>query len=282
MISYDKAITDIIRIRRSWRSYRPDPLGHADKERLRAFLSRLDCPPFGSAVRLVLTDAPAHGMGRVKGTYGVVTGASSFLIGVLRPSEGGFEDFGYLFEAAVLFVTSLGLGTCWMGGTFDRGFFADRASLAEGEIIPAISPVGIAADRRSMVDRLFVLAAGSRSRKPLTDLISRDGFDTPLAGGDLGPHALPLEMVRIAPSSSNRQPWRIVLKDGVMHFFLTRTLGYSLLFGEVDLQRVDMGIAMFHFEQTARELGMKGSWSVADPGISPLPSMTEYVVSWVP
>ena len=67
-----------------------------------------------------------------------------------------------------------------------------------------------------------------------------------------------------------------------MHFFLTRTLGYSLLFGEVDLQRVDMGIAMFHFEQTARELGMKGSWSVADPGISPLPSMTEYVVSWVP
>lgn len=133
MVSYDKPVTDVIRVRRSWRSYRPDPVGAHDKERMRSFLSGLDCPPFGSAVRIVLADAPGQGLGRVKGTYGVITGASTFLIGVLRPSEGGHEDFGYLFEAAVLAATSLGLGTCWMGGTFSRGFFADMAHLEEGK-----------------------------------------------------------------------------------------------------------------------------------------------------
>lgn len=283
MISYDKPITDIIRVRRSWRSYRPDPVGNLDKERIRISLSRLDRPPFGSSVRIVLADAPGQGMGRVKGTYGVVTGASTFLIGVLTPSEGGYEDFGYLFEAAILAVTSLGLGTCWMGGTFSRGYFADVAGIAEGEVIPAISPVGIVSDRRTLVDRLFMITAGSRSRKPFDELFFRDHF-AGSAGRDVdaGPYALPLEMVRLGPSSSNRQPWRVVMKDGMLHFYLTRTPGYSLLFAGVDLQRVDMGIAMFHFEQTLREQGGTGSWKIDDPGISPLPPMTEYVVSWVP
>jgi len=282
MVSYDKPVTDVIRVRRSWRSYRPDPVGAHDKERMRSFLSGLDCPPFGSAVRIVLADAPGQGPGRVRGTYKVVTGASTFLIGALRPSEGGHEDFGYLFEAAVLAATSLGLGTCWMGGTFSRGFFADMAHLEEGEVIPAVSPVGIAAERRSAIDRIFVRTAGSRFRKPCSELFFTGSFASPWTGADVGAYALPLEMVRLGPSASNRQPWRAVVRDGAVHFYLARTAGYSLLFGEVDLQLIDMGIAMFHFEQTLRERGLAGSWKIADPGISPLPARTEYVVSWVP
>mgnify|MGYP007068778349 FL=1 len=42
MVSYDKPVTDVIRVRRSWRSYRPDPVGANDKERMRSFLSGLD------------------------------------------------------------------------------------------------------------------------------------------------------------------------------------------------------------------------------------------------
>lgn len=282
MIPYSKPVPDIIRIRRSWRSYRPDPVSSQDKEWIRSFIAGLDCPPFGSAVRLVLADAPGQGMGRVRGTYGVVTGAATFLVGVIRPSEGSFEDFGYLFEAVVLAVTSLGLGSCWMGGTFSRGFFADIARIEEGEIVPAISPVGIAAHRRTLVDRLFMLGAGSRARKPFAELFFHDAFGSTLPGDCAGPYALPLEMVRLAPSASNRQPWRVVVKDGVLHFYLTRTAGYGLLFGGIDLQRIDMGIAMCHFEQTAREQGLTGGWKISDPGISPLPPRTEYVVSWGP
>jgi len=47
-----------------------------------------------------------------------------------------------------------------------------------------------------------------------------------------------------------------------------------------DLQRVDMGIAMSHFELTAQELGLKGKWLVQEPEIDKPDSLTEYVASW--
>ncbi len=281
MISYNKPITDLIRIRRSWRSYREEPVGKDNKESIRAFISGIGKPPFGSEVRFILADAPGQGFGRVRGTYGVVTGASSFLVGVLKPSDKGFEDYGYLYEAAILYITSLGLGTCWMGGTFSRTLFSDMAQSQKGQIIPTISPVGIIADNRSLIDTLFVFTAGSRARKQWTSLFFKESFSSSLGEDAAGPFALPLEMVRLAPSASNRQPWRILMDEKGFHLYLSRTFGYGVLFRDVDLQRIDMGIAMFHFERTALELGLEGSWHIQDPGISPVPPSTEYVVSWV-
>jgi hypothetical protein len=47
-----------------------------------------------------------------------------------------------------------------------------------------------------------------------------------------------------------------------------------------DLQRVDMGIAMCHFELTARELGLGGRWVVDDPCIEKPDETSEYTTSW--
>jgi hypothetical protein len=49
----------------------------------------------------------------------------------------------------------------------------------------------------------------------------------------------------------------------------------------VDLQRLDLGIAMSHFELTARELGLGGRWEKRPTSLSPLPERTEYVQSWI-
>jgi hypothetical protein len=93
-------------------------------------------------------------------------------------------------------------------------------------------------------------------------------------------------MVRIGPSASNRQPWRI-LKDGEQwHFYLQRSPGYRKrrtvkLFATSDLQRVDMGIAMCHFELTARELGLDGYWEVNSKQITIEDSTVEYIASWL-
>jgi len=57
----------------------------------------------------------------------------------------------------------------------------------------------------------------------------------------------------------------------------------TLLFGILrlaDLQRVDMGIAMCHFELTARSLGLHGQWTVEDPKLK-IAEGTEYTVSWI-
>jgi nitroreductase len=92
-------------------------------------------------------------------------------------------------------------------------------------------------------------------------------------------------MVRLGPSASNRQPWRIIHDQDQWHFYLRRSAGYgqgiSGLFMATDLQRVDMGIAMSHFALTAQELGLGGAWRVEEPGIKMPNELTEYVVSWV-
>jgi hypothetical protein len=85
----------------------------------------------------------------------------------------------------------------------------------------------------------------------------------------------------MAPSASNKQPWRIIKgKDqNAFHFYLKRTPGYENIIKDIKLQNVDMGIAMCHFELSAEELGLKGDWSVTDPQIKP--NGMEYIVSWI-
>ena len=48
-----------------------------------------------------------------------------------------------------------------------------------------------------------------------------------------------------------------------------------------DLQRLDMGIAMCHFELAADEAGFDGEWVVDDPGIELPDDLTEYTTSWI-
>ena len=93
-------------------------------------------------------------------------------------------------------------------------------------------------------------------------------------------------MVRLGPSASNKQPWRILRIGRSWHFYLQRTPNYRegflyRMFTQADLQRIDMGIAMCHFELTARELGLPGMWVNTNPGIDKLDDLTEYIVSWV-
>ena len=65
-----------------------------------------------------------------------------------------------------------------------------------------------------------------------------------------------------------------------LHPKVHTTKGYAKLLA-YDLQRVDMGIAMCHFEMTANELGIEGKWVLSDPGNINIPQDTEYIVSWV-
>lgn len=59
----------------------------------------------------------------------------------------------------------------------------------------------------------------------------------------------------------NRQPWRLVVCNDRVHFYERSSLGSS---GGWDVQKVDMGIALYHFA-----LGMPDArFVVEDPGIS--------------
>ena len=46
------------------------------------------------------------------------------------------------------------------------------------------------------------------------------------------------------------------------------------------MQRIDMGIAMCHFEQAARALGLQGRWLFAEPAITRPGELAEYTATW--
>jgi hypothetical protein len=75
------------------------------------------------------------------------------------------------------------------------------------------------------------------------------------------------------------------MRDGTKwHFYLQRTSGYSsrnvTFFKLADMQRIDMGIAMCHFELTVREMGLSGEWVLSEQSIEKPDELTEYIVTW--
>lgn len=219
------------------------------------------------------------------GTYGMIRGARTFLAGAVRASDRALEDFGYLLELLILKATDLGLGTCWLGGTFDRSAFARAIGLRKDELLPAVTPVGLSAERRDLLEQVIRFGAGSARRRPWAVLFFDGRWSEPLGAAEAGPYAGPLEALRLAPSASNRQPWRILRqeRDGPFHLFLRRTPGYGLAAGS-DLQRLDMGIAMAHFDLAAAEDGLRGAWTRLEEPTAPAgtPGLAgpQYIATW--
>ncbi len=280
-------VAEIVRRRRSCRKYLEQPLDETTRAALAAFLAA-DCSgPFGGRARFSLVAATAADRAALKdlGTYGFIAGATAFIVGAIERGPQDLEDFGFGMERAILKATDLGLGTCWLGGTFSKSGFASKIALSESELMPAVAAVGYAVDDNYAKDRIRRMA-GSNSRRPPQELFFDAAFGAPLSPADAGAYAAALELVRWAPSASNRQPWRIVRTPGGWHFFLARTKNYgkgTLLFSVLqlaDLQRVDMGIAMCHFELAAREAGLAGAWVIDDPGIAVPQPGVEYTATW--
>ena len=102
-------------------------------------------------------------------------------------------------------------------------------------------------------------------------------FDKPLTREAAGVLVDALEAVRLAPSAVNKQPWRVVLSGNRAHFYENRSRGYND--GEWDIQKIDMGIALCHFEVAAKDTGKSAVLEISDPGIVS-PADTVYIASF--
>lgn len=279
---FNSPITDIIKSRHSVRTYKNEKLGEELRKKIIMFAKDIQ-GPFNSKVRLKLIDElenPDNGNGKI-GTYGVIKGARAFIAGVVLKEDNSLEQLGYCLEKLVLYAASLGLGTCWLGGTFRRSGFSKAAGLKENEILPIVTPIGYEADKRSIVEGLMRRAAGSDNRKAWNELFFEGDFENPLVQRTSGAYETALEMVRLAPSASNKQPWRILKQGNNFHFYLKSSKGYDKALS-FNIQRIDMGIAMCHFELSLRESGINGKWVYEPLEESRAQARDmEYTISWI-
>ena len=278
---FAKSIIDIIKERTSWRTYEPKPLEEGLRARLIKLLELEGVKsPFdylAGKYRFGLIGMPEFDPNEKKkiGTYGVIQGAQDFIVGAIEKSEYDRETYGYLMEYIILGATDLGLGTCWLGGFFNRTLFGSKFNTSENEIIPAITSTGYYPKKRRKMEVVVRKSIRADKRYPWERLFFDGDFSKPLVQEAADKHATLIEMVRLAPSAGNKQPWRIVKdsEEDTFHFYTIEVSGKYSVFPPIDI-----GIAVCHWDLTAKELGIKGKWEISRPNI---PSEGYiYKISW--
>lgn len=273
----DFSIEKVVKERYSVRSYDRTPIEKDVREKIISYAEKLN-NPLGPSIRVKMIDKETASGGEKLGTYGVIKGANLYL-GVMVPDEEyAMEALGYEFEQLVLYATSLGLGTCWLGGTFNRSAFTAQMDLKEGELFPILSPLGYPAKRKSFTEQIMRRSTKADKRASWEELFFRKTFQEALSKEDAGEYEYPLEMLRLAPSAVNKQPWRVVMDDRGFHFFEKKMLGSEN--GKIDMQRIDVGIGICHFHLAAEEKNLKGHFERKMPEIE-IPKDTTYIVSWL-
>jgi nitroreductase len=284
-MSFSKSIIETMRKRQSIRTYDTQNITEIDYKKIIEYISKEQNlnGPFGKIgkIELIPVTENVTDKGIKLGTYGFIKNPKAYLIGITEIDKYSLVDFGYTFERLILYLTVLGIGTCWMGGTFDRHSFEKEIDLGEGKFIPCITPIGYPKEKQRVFDKALRFVVRADNKKPWDKLFYDTDFDVTIKQEYAGLLETPIEMVRLGPSASNKQPWRLVLSENrtTCHFFIEHTPNYSTKLG-YDMQMLDMGIAMCQFELACKELNIKGKWVVKEPKIDIPNKNFEYIVSW--
>lgn len=277
---------EAIRKRTSVRNYFPEPLTPALIEDLRREIRLLEPGPFGNSARIVLIDANSESNTKLNSlvTYGVIKNAPAYIVAAIEENPGSLEDFGYILERLVITLTQKSLGSCWLGGTFNKSAFSAQIRLRENEILPAIISFGKPKQKTTVIDKLFRWGAKSDKRRDWNLLFFEDDFTIPLTRQRAGIFEEPLALLRLAPSASNMQPWRILKQNNSFHFYLRGSKKYRMdRFQLPNLQQIDLGIAMAHFDlglEASNVIKKKGIWKKTPPSIQNMPKDFSYIITW--
>lgn len=241
-----ETVRDVIKQRRSVRTYNEMALKEFDKARILKYAENNLTNPFSNDIKIIITDYEYD----IPSTYGFIKGAKTYLAGKTVNSEEGLLAYGYVFEKIILYCQSIGVSTCWLGGSFKSNQFYNSIKPDKNEIIPAVTPLGYESPKKRLMDKIVKSATKSHSRKTWDHLFYDKNFDNRLMEENAGIHKEALEMVRLAPSGSNKQPWIVVADNDAVHFYKQKDYGSEL----------DMGIAMCHYDLTVTEKGYKCIW----------------------
>ena len=270
-------VKEVIKRRISNRTYEERSLTEEDKKKLLEFNSTLT-NPFGVEVKVQYISKEKGADDVQLGTYGTIKGAKDFLAITVKDQPYAMEAIGYQFENLVLYATDMGIGTVWLAGTFKRKDFINAIEIGEDDLFPCICPLGYPAQKQSFLEKITKASLGSKKRKDWDKLFFLEDFTKALTKADAGIYEDALEMLRLAPSATNSQPWAVVKEGNKFHFFCNykNTLNDDVK----KIKHIDIGIALSHFHQTAMSKGLNGNLQIEDIGFS-IPDNMHYVISYI-
>ena len=267
----ETSIKDTIRKRKSVRTFNGKSLLPEDKQKLEEYLKDLD-NPFDVPIEFRFLNAKEHNL-----SSPVIVGTDFYVAAKVSRVPQSEIAFGYAFEKFCLYAGSLGIGTIMLAATISRKTFEKAMEIKEDEVMPVASPVGYPAEKMSVRETMMRKGLKADERLPFETLFFEGSFMKTLDPEHAGRFRDALEMVRLAPSATNKQPWRAVVCGDAVHFYEKKAKGMSNSLG--DIQKVDVGIALAHFDLTMKEAGINGCFVAKDPGFD-IEDTMEYIVTY--
>lgn len=275
----DSNVTDLIKNRHSVRDYTNQKISAQILSKINDFAASIKNPFPNVQIRYEILDINNFKNGKITlGTYGVIKGATKFLVPIVTRGNYNYEGLGYSLEATILYALSLGIHGCILGGSFSRSSFEKAACISEKEQILALSPLGYESSRKSLIGKVF---SNSGKREDGKKLFFNENTSSPLTKSSMGAFAIPFEFTRLAPSTLNKQPWKIIKENNMYHFFKSRSVFLSNIDKTIDSHRIDMGIAMLHFELGCMVSDLDGYFEVQKSKVFyNIPDKYEYLITY--
>jgi nitroreductase len=206
-------LKDMIWARRSVRKYVDEPLKEGDLRELRYAFGRFKPLYPGIRVRWEILE-------KEQVRFYIPWKSPQLMAIYSEKKEGYLENVGFLFQQMDLYLQSIGLGSCWVG--LGKPRHQNEEDGAEFVVLLAFgTPQGTT----------LRIGSADFKRKTLAQIADRPDPA--------------LEPARLAPSSTNSQPWFFAHEEDAVHAYMaTDGLRRHTMIGTMN--RIDMGIALAH------------------------------------
>jgi hypothetical protein len=268
-------IIGLIKKRKSCRTFNKIPLKPADKKELESFIAENRVGLENEIVNFQIT-GEQRSENQMKLNYGMIQGHKTCILGTSKSTHDSRVNYGYLLEKIVLKATEMNISTCWIG-VFDSAFFHE-VYIQNGFEIPAIVLIGYSKEEQTFQEKITRFSLNASKRFNPDKLFFDYREKTAILPGQVEKYSDSLEMVRLAPSSGNTQPWRVFFDDNTNEFHFYKK-PVNKWYESLGLHDIDMGIALCHFEMTSLQNGLPGTWIRHQENVRKIDDL-QYIISW--
>lgn len=231
---------EAIEQRISRRSYLNIPI---DSDKLQLLKEAIQSYNHDSGLSLQLIEDGGKTFQGFRKSYGLFHGVRSFIALVGKTSDPDLmEKAGYYGELLVLEATALGLGTCFVGASYDKKNCPCKVE--KDESLVCVITIGPVEASQSWKERVIYRMVHIGSGKQDKTYSSNEETPSWFVQG--------IKAAQLAPSTVNRHPARFSYHSGIATAYVEDTGGSNL---------IDLGIAKANFELAAGghfELGNHG------------------------
>lgn len=212
---------EAIQARHSVRKYLDKSI---EAEKIEAIQKCIDlCNREGGVHFQLVTNEPKAFRNSIDWTnYGKFENVSNYVAIVASKGNDGSVTAGYYGEKLVLLIQTLGLNTCWVGGTFKK--VKEAYSVRQDEDLKCVISFGYGATQGKPHPQKKTFEDVAQAQNPVPGWFKQG-----------------VEAALLAPTAVNQQKFRFILYDG-------NRVEAQAKFSLIGYSHLDLGIAKYHFE----------------------------------